>query len=154
MLNAIKKFFTENIANDEPETLEHRLQLATAALLLEMMQQDHQVNDSEREAVVQTLKKKFDLDEEETRKLIALARQEAEEAVDYHQFTSLIAREYSQEQKIRVIENLWSVAYADGHLDALEEHMIRRIADLIYVSHRDFIKTKHIAERSARSAGE
>ena len=153
MLNAIKEFFTQNIAGDEPESMEHRLQLATAALLLEMMQQDHQVTDAERKAVLQTLKDKFALDEQETRELIALARQEAEDAVDYHQFTSLIAREYSADEKIRVIENLWTIAYADGHLDALEEHMIRRIADLIYVPHRDFIKTRHEVERRNQGEG-
>ena len=147
MLDVIRDFFVQNIASDKPEFMEHRLQLATAALLLEMMQQDHQVKDSEREAVLQTLKEKFDLDENETLELVALAQQEAEDAVDYHQFTSLIAREYSPDDKIRVIENLWKIAFADGHLDALEEHMIRRIADLIYVSHRDFIKSRLNVER-------
>jgi uncharacterized tellurite resistance protein B-like protein len=89
------------------------------------------------------LREKFDLADDECQKLFELAEEEIRDAVDYHQFTRLIAREFTQAQKIKVIELLWSVAYADSHLDSLEEHMVRKIADLIYVSHKDLIKTKH-----------
>ena len=123
--------------------MEHQLKLATAALMTEMMQQDHKVVEEERLAVMDVLKKKFELSDDEARELFSLAQQEANDAVDYHQFTSLIARQYTQQQKIKVIEYLWTIAFADQHLDPHEEHMIRRIADLIYVSHKDLIKTKH-----------
>jgi uncharacterized tellurite resistance protein B-like protein len=142
MLNTIKSFFKDNISPDTTADLEHQLKLATAALLIEMMQQDHKVRDEERQVVRQALQEKFDLADEETDELYELAQAEADEAVDYFQFTSLIARECSQEQKIKIIEYLWTIAYADSHLDPLEEHMIRRIADLIYVPHKDFIRAK------------
>ena len=143
MLNAIKNFFKQNISSEEDGDLDHRLKLATAALLIEMMQQDDQVHDKEIETVKTALKEKFDLTGDECHTLFELAEEEVGDAVDYHQFTSLIAREFTQAQKIKVIELLWSVAYADSHLDSLEEHMVRKIADLIYVSHKDFMKTKH-----------
>ena len=89
------------------------------------------------------LTEKFGLTDEECHALFVLAEEEVKEAVDYYQFTSLIAREFTRAQKIKVVELLWSVAYADSHLDSMEEHMVRKIADLIYVSHKDFMKTKH-----------
>jgi uncharacterized tellurite resistance protein B-like protein len=143
MLDAIKNFFEINISPGEDGDLEHELRLATAALLIEMMYQDDQVHDKEMDSAKKALVEKFGLTDDECHVLFELAEEEVKEAVDYHQFTSLIAREFTQAQKIKVIELLWSVAYADSHLDSMEEHMVRKIADLIYVSHKDFMKTKH-----------
>ena len=143
MLSAIKNYFEKNISTEANGDLEHELKLATAALLIEMMYQDDQVHEKETDAAKKALTEKFGLTEDEYHALFALAEQEVKEAIDYHQFTSLIAREFTQAQKIKVVELLWSVAYADSHLDSMEEHMVRKIADLIYVSHKDFMKTKH-----------
>lgn len=142
MLNAIKIFFEDNLASGDSEDIDHQLKLATAALFIEMMQQDHEVLDEERKAVKNSLRKKFDLEQDEAEELFKLAQQEAQQATDYHQFTRLIAKEYSQEQKAKVIELLWTIAYADNQLDPHEEHMVRRIADLIYVPHKVLIQTK------------
>lgn len=147
MINAIKRFFEQNFsASASEEEIAHQLRLATAALFIEMMQQDHEVDTVEKQAVKNVLKKKFALDDVETEKLYSLAKQESRNATDYHQFTSLIASHFSQEQKILVIEYLWEIAYADGILHMYEEHMVRRIADLIHVSHKDYIQAKHRAE--------
>ncbi len=143
MLSAIKNYFEKNISPDANRDLEHELKLATAALLIEMMYQDDQIHDKEIDAAKKALTEKFGLTDEECHALFALAEEEVKEAVDYYQFTSLIAREFTQAQKIKVVELLWSVAYADSYLDSMEEHMVRKIADLIYVSHKDFMKTKH-----------
>ena len=143
MLSAIKNYFEKNISPEVNGDLEHELKLATAVLLIEMMNQDDQVHDKEIDAAKKALTVKFGLTDDEYHDLITLAEEEVKEAVDYHQFTSLIAREFTQAQKIKVVELLWSVAYADSHLDSMEEHMVRKIADLIYVSHKDFMKAKH-----------
>ena len=143
MLGAIKNYFEKNISPEANGDLEHELKLATAALLIEMMYQDDQVHEKEINAAKKALTEKFGLTDDEYHTLFALAEEEVKEAIDYHQFTSLIAREFTQAQKIKVVELLWSVAYADSHLDSMEEHMVRKIADLIYVSHKDFMKTKH-----------
>ncbi|HDH50110.1 MAG TPA: TerB family tellurite resistance protein, partial [Nitrospirae bacterium] len=74
--------------------------------------------------------------------LLTLAEQEVKRATDYYEFTSLINRGFTYEQKVKVVEHLWEVAFADDTLDKYEEHMVRRIADLIYVSHKDFIEAK------------
>lgn len=143
MLQAIKQFFEQNISLAQTDDIDHQLKLATAALLIEMMQQDGRIHEGEQKAVREMLQNHFNLTDNETLQLCELAREELDNAVDSHQFTSLIARNYSQAEKIRIIEYLWQVAYADDHLDPLEEHMVRHIAELIYVPHRDFIRAKH-----------
>ncbi len=143
MLKAIFNFFEQNLSQEAVvQDQEHRLRLATAALLVEMINQDDQVLDSERRAVRQILKDKFALNDDETQELCQLAEEELHDATDYYQFTRLIAEHFSQPQKIQIIELLWRVAYADRQLDAYEEHMVRRIAELIYVPHQAFIQAK------------
>jgi uncharacterized tellurite resistance protein B-like protein len=148
MLKAIKQFFDDNIAPPTAENIEHRLQLATAALLIEMMLQDGHAHDAQLQVVETALRDKFALSDDETRELFRLAREEARQAADFYQFTSLINRHFSQPQKIRVVEYLWNIAYANGRLDPHEEHLVRRIADLLYVSHKDLIQTKHKAQQA------
>lgn len=147
MLDAIQKFFDNNLFNAEKSRDEqgdqHSLRVATAALLIEMMLQDEEEHQSEKQAIMGALQNKFDLSSDETKELYRLARKERAEATDYHQFTHLITERFSQPQKIRIIELLWSVAFADGDLDKYEEHMVRRISDLIHVSHKDFLQAKH-----------
>ncbi len=148
MLKAIRNFFEQNMSPDAaPEDQEHRVRLATAALLVEMMNIDDKVHDAEKQATRQALKDNFNLNDTETEELCRLAEDEVRNATDYYQFTKLIAKHFSQPQKIQVIELLWHVAYADNHLDAYEEHMVRRIADLIYVPHQDYIQTKLKAQK-------
>ncbi|HKJ76564.1 MAG TPA: TerB family tellurite resistance protein [Gammaproteobacteria bacterium] len=144
MLNAIRRFFDERLTPAEGAAgdPERTIRLATAALLVEMTRMDDEVREVERQAVLDALRSKFGLDEAETRELVELAEAEAHEATDYFQFTRLINDGFSMEQKTRVIEHLWQVAYADGHLDGQEEHMIRRLADLLHVPHRNFINAK------------
>lgn len=143
MLKAIQNFFDSHITTDSVVDVEHQLKLATTALLIEMMLQDDNVAEQEIITVKESIRDSFELTNEESQTLFELAEKEQRNATDYHQFTSLIAKNYSKEQKLKVIEYLWKVAYADGYLDRFEEHMLRRISDLIYVSHSDFIRIKH-----------
>lgn len=143
MLKAIKNFFDEKIKVHESKDLEHSLNLATAALLVEMMLNDGKTHEAEEQVLKKKLQEVFSLSSTETSDLFDLAHKEVKDAVDYHQFTTLIAKNFSQPQKIKVIEHLWAVAYADNHLDPYEELMVRKISDLIFVSHPDFINAKH-----------
>ena len=149
MLDSIRLFFENNFSQvNADDDVSARLRLATAALLIEMMQQDGESHDAEHQAITTALREKFNLSEEETHQLVELAHDEARTATDYYQFTRLIAQEFSQQQKVKVIEYLWMIAYADEQLNSYEEHMVRRIADLIYVSHADFIQAKHRVQKS------
>ncbi len=150
MLTKLQKFFNQHLRENEKDSvpLEHQLQLASAALMVEMIHVDEQITKQEEAKIRNLLEKKFDLNKMETEELILLANNEKHEAVDYHAFTSLINSHYSQQQKVKLVEDLWSLAYADEELDKHEEHLVRRLADLLHVSHRDFIQTKHKASKT------
>ena len=155
MLKAIQRFFETHIApageGAGSPSAEHGFRLATAALLIEMTRADHDVKEAEREAVANAVQGAFQLSAEETSELVRLAELEAEGSTSLYQFTRLINEHFSPEQKRHVVELLWQVAYADGMLDKHEEQLVRKIADLIYVPHRDFMQTKHsIQERLGR----
>jgi uncharacterized tellurite resistance protein B-like protein len=145
MVTAIKIFFDRYI-NPSPDNSEgvseHSLQLATTALLVEMMKADTEVSDVERRAVVKTVQSQFHLNDEETNELLHVAEEEIRKATGYFEFTSLINKGFSYEQKVKVIEHLWEIAFADSSLDKHEEHMVRKISGLIYVEHKDFIDAK------------
>jgi len=143
MLQKIKNFFEDKLAVKDEQDIEHHLRLATAALMIEMMLDDGEAHEMEEKVLIENLKSTFKLEDNETLELFNLAHAEVKEAVDYHQFTTLIAKNFTQEQKVKVIENLWAIAYADEDLDQFEELMVRRIADLIYVTHSEFMQAKH-----------
>jgi uncharacterized tellurite resistance protein B-like protein len=151
MIAGIRDFFNQIIAPGAAEpgaASQHALQVATAALLLEMMRMDSSVTAAETASVTRTLQTRFGLDSAQVDTLMALAAEEARLATDYFQFTSLINRSFSAEQKVQVVEYLWQVAYADGHLDAHEQHFMRKIADLLYVAHADYVGAKQRAREA------
>jgi len=149
MLKAIKSFFEEKISSDKEQDSDHALKLATAALMIEMMLNDGETHEAEEKVLKQRLRETFDLSEDETHELFELGHDEIKEAVDFHQFTTLIAKNFSQPEKIQIIENLWAIAYADNHIDPYEELLVRRISDLIFVNHSDFINAKLRVIKSA-----
>ena len=89
----------------------------------------------------------FDLDKTKIDELISLAEDEVDHSVSLHEFSETINNELSAKEKVNIIENLWFVAYADAYLHKYEEYYIRKIADLLHVSHSDYIKTKLKAEK-------
>lgn len=153
MIANLKDFFTHFI---EPDTQkddagdEHALQIATAALLLEMMRMDNRIAEEERATVAEVMRQQFQLDANEFSAILALAEQAAERAHDYYQFTSLINHHCDAAQKIRIVENLWRVAMADGHLDAHELHLMRKLGDLLHVGHADYVAAKQRARAAAK----
>ena len=144
MLRAIQDFFRNRIDTAVPGGHdEHGLRLATAALLFEIQRVDFEEHEEERVVLERVLQETFALSGEETSELARLAQQEAEDSVSLHQFTSLINQRFSPEEKVRVVEMLWQVAFADGRIDRYEEALVRKIAELIYVPHRDFVQARH-----------
>lgn len=143
MLTAIRDFFERHLGTgDAQEDEDHRIRVATAALLTEMVRMDGEIQPVEREIVLAAVRDKFALSDDEARTLIDLAEAEARQAPDYFQFTSLINKHFTPEQKRRVIETMWEIAYADTALSQYEEHLVRKIADLLYVPHATVITAK------------
>lgn len=145
MIRRIKDFFNTQmlLQSTQADDTEHRLNLACAALLVEMIHVDHHADQKEDEKLTSILKIKFKLDNEEIQELIELAHEEKHQAIDYYRFTSLINEHYTQEQKIDLVKNLWEIAFADNQLDKFEEHLVRKLAELLHVPHSAFIQAKH-----------
>ncbi len=139
MLDRIKSLF----GGDAPETsktaAESRLdlKLAAAVLLVDAARADESYSEEERARVDAILKQRFHLTDEEVTSLSALAEERAEESVNLHRFTSQIKDGWSEDERIGLIELLWEVAYVDGKIHAYEDHLVRRVAGLIYVTDRD-----------------
>lgn len=142
MLKSIRSFFEKHMAPAAEGDAGARARVAAAALLVEVVRADHEVPGVERQAVLQSAGRKFGLDEADARALVELAEAEAEDAHDLFQFTSLINAGFTPEQKVRLVEELWRVAWSDAVLHRYEEHLIRRVADLIHVPHSAFIAAK------------
>lgn len=151
MLNALKDLFDSLLppAPAEPvERKEHMLQLATAVLLVEVMRSDAETGDAERHAVIAALRDKFALAGDEVERLVELAEQTSRQATDYFSFTSKINQGFDAAQKVRMIEHMWRVAYADGHLSAHENHLMRKVADLLYIAQGDYVAAKMRARQA------
>jgi uncharacterized tellurite resistance protein B-like protein len=129
-------------AGEESPQREHARNLAVAALLVEVLRADYDVSAPERRQVLASIRGVLGLVEAECEALLDLAEQRVDEAHDLHQFTSEINRAFSADEKVGLVEQLWRVAQSDATVHKYEEHLIRRISDLLHVPHRDFIAAK------------
>ena len=146
MLQSIKRFFDQRVAAETaepaPETREHGLRLAAAALLFEIVRADAEVKDEELTVARAAIQGTFGISREETDELMRLAEEESRGATSLYEFTQLIDKAFTPEQKKRVVELLWLVAFADAEKHAREEHLVRKIAGLLHVPHPEFIDAK------------
>ena len=146
MLKNIRELLTRSLSasgEETPADRERALKLATAALLIEVMRADYSENLTENEMIFSQLKRHFDLSEDDAFLLVQEAEREADYAVSLQGFTRLLHEHLSAEEKHAVVEMLWRVAMADEHLDKHEDHLVRKIADLLYVSHADLIRIRN-----------
>jgi uncharacterized tellurite resistance protein B-like protein len=132
---------------------EKALPLAAGVLLFEIVRADRKVEESERTVMRTALQSTFNLTIEETAEIMRLSEETSRTAVSLFEFTSLIDEAFSAEEKKRVVELLWLVAFADGAKAAEEEHMVRKIAGLLHVAHPDFIDAKIRARDRDSKAG-
>lgn len=157
MLHNIKQFFEQHIRSAGEQagaSTQHALQVATAALLIEVMRSDHELKEVERHAVTAAIQARFELTAEETASLLRLAGVEADQATDYYQFTSLINKHFTVAQKELVVEYMWQVAAADHEIDRFERTLVHKVADLLHVSRPAQIAARERALRSTRSKAE
>ncbi|TVO77830.1 tellurite resistance TerB family protein [Sedimenticola selenatireducens] len=146
MMHKIKQFFDNHlspISSDMARDPQHALQLAVAVLLYEVAESDYQQHPEEKAALLEAVKSIFNLGDAESSELLAMAEAEHADSTDYFQFTRLINEHYSADQKVDLVEKLWLIAFSDRELHHYEEHVIRRLAELLYVPHSAFIAAKH-----------
>ena len=147
MLSKLSSFFERHLqpaGGASPSLSFAQKQLAVAALLIEVATADHVMDGTELNALINLLERKFSLPHEQLLELADLAKTEAAEATSLYQFTQLINNECTASEKFELIKGMWEIAYADNQLDKYEEYVIRKVADLIHVSHSDFIRAKSI----------
>lgn len=132
-----------SLLRDEQKRPEpHHINLACAALLAEVMRADHSIDAEEEQALALVLKNLFNLSSSECSELLQDALQRVEISSDLFQFTAVINQQLDAAAKFRLMKGLWQVAYSSNGLDKYEEHIIRRIAELLYVPHSEFIRAK------------
>jgi uncharacterized tellurite resistance protein B-like protein len=141
MLKKIQAFFDAEESDDVDD--EAALHLAAAVLLIEVAKSDHVVRDMQVEQLKDVLKREWALDDSDLSDLLNVARDAAEAHASLYEQVALVNRNFSPQQKFNLVRGLWEVAYANGELHHHEELLIRRLADLMYVSHTDFIRSKH-----------
>lgn len=146
MLKSFLELFTQQVEQQAASTA--TLELATAALMYEVVNADTTIESSEEEQVRKLLKAHFKIDQRELEALMQTGAANAKDAVDLVQFTRVINQHYSLEERSDILHKLWLVAYADNHLDMHEEHIIRRIADLMHIPHSFYIQSKLNAKES------
>jgi uncharacterized tellurite resistance protein B-like protein len=143
MFDIIKKFVSDLSDSDEPETLIHdKMQLAEAALMYHVIAVDGVIRDEEKAKMAELLSEQFDLSEEETKSLTIEAKTAEQEAIDLYKFTSILKRALKEEDRIKIIEHLWEMVFADGVLHELEDNVVWRIAELLAVDSRNRVLLK------------
>ncbi len=146
----MKKIFQQFLLLERVESQqidsESLVKLATATLLVEVARADFVVDEDENRGIRRLLKQHFDLSEQEVDRLVEEANNDADRMVSLQHITRSLNEQCDHEGKKRIIELMWEVVYADGDKSHYEEHLIRQVAELLYLSHGEFIQARHKAE--------
>lgn len=131
-LESLLSSFVPDAANDTRD--QPTLQVATTVLLIELMQSDNENAAEEQALILRILKQRFQLSDAEVQRLTERGHKTSQDANDLHQFTRLLNQELILPEKIQIVEYLWQIAYADGEVSAHENHLMRRLVDLLHIS--------------------
>jgi uncharacterized tellurite resistance protein B-like protein len=147
MLDSLKRFFAKAQGQD-PQVLEqgqhgeHDLRVATCALLVEIGRIDETFTQEELDTVLSILKDKYDLSNEHADALLAEAEAELDKSLDLWQFAKLINENYTNDEKIEIVEILWRVVYVDGKMDQYEHYLMNKLKNLLRLDHKQLIDAK------------
>ncbi len=151
MLKQLRELLNNTLINadqDDAQSRDHGLRLATATLLIEVVRADYEEDSRETGAVIRQLRAHFDLTENETLLLVKEAEEKADHSVSLQDFTRVLHKQLSEAEKHSVIEMLWRVALADDYLDKHEDYVVRKVAGLLYVRHNDLIRIRNAVKAS------
>tara|TARA_Y100000766_G_scaffold263303_1_gene255197 strand:- start:203 stop:652 length:450 start_codon:yes stop_codon:yes gene_type:complete len=142
--NLFQSLTAKEADKPDPERLSY---LAATALMIELSRADNSIDQQEIQTIIDIATDTFGLSDDEAADILSEAELKNAEAISLYEFTDTINQNFNKEQKYNLIRNIWRVAYADKTIDAHEDYLVRKVADLIYVSHADFIKAKHEASK-------
>lgn len=146
-LQSLLKQYTRAPVDNEAER-EQALRMAVAVLLMEVARAEDGVSDEERETIQRIIEDQHALSPGQAREIAGMAECDAEQATSLYPFTRLIVDECSLEERTDIVRMLWEVTFADGHAGSHEQHLVRKVAGLLHVPHRNFIRTKLLQSRS------
>jgi uncharacterized tellurite resistance protein B-like protein len=151
MISTIQSLLKKHLPSNSGagQDAEHALQVATAALLMEVAAADDEISDAERQLVKRIVEEIHAVSPDEAREICGLAERQADRATSLFPFTRLITSECSLEDRIEIVNRLWEITFLDGKVHAHEEHLVRKVADLLYVPHSQFIRGKIKQQDSA-----
>ena len=149
MKKVLLQFLKLTVEESSPVDIEHALRVATAVLLVEVARADFVVEASEQDGLRSLLKTQFALEEDELDALLEEAVADADQLVSIQHTTRLLNEHYDHAMKYRVVELMWELVYADGDKSHYEEHLIRQVAELLYLSPSEFVQARHRAEELA-----
>lgn len=145
MISYIKRLFEDTTRENRQNADSQETLIACLALLIEVSKSDHDIDPQEIQQIVTLAGSHFNVAKEQQSQLLKLAKSLSKQATSLYEYTSLVNEQYSDDEKYSLILAMWKVAFADGRIDRYEEHLIRRVADLIYIPHIQFIQAKHDA---------
>ena len=149
MISKFRKLLEQKIASDKAAASadqQELIKMAAAVLFVEVMHADHQVDKRERQLVKHALTESFSLSKQDADELLQQAEERVKDVTSLHEFTSLLHGRLSNEEKVMLLEQIWRIILADDEVDKYEEHLVRRIAELLYVKHSDYIRAKLSAQ--------
>ena len=147
MLQKLFNWFEQEA--EEPEVA--RVELAAAVLMVEVIMADHVVSEAEERVLKERITESLKLPAAEVDTMMAEARKEQEQTLDLYQYTQVINDQFSVLEKYTLLVDLWLLAYANGTVDKYEDALVRKVCDLLYLGHSDFMQAKH--EARDRSGG-
>lgn len=152
MLGNLKRYLEKTLASpsideDDASSREHSLALATTALMLQLSAIDQNEDERELETILAAAEALTSFSETEREQLLELARERVGDATSLYEFTGVINDLCGHEERLDIVEQLWRVARADENIDRHEEHLIRRVADLLYLTPSEFVQCRHRAQQ-------
>ncbi|MEN8207176.1 MAG: TerB family tellurite resistance protein [Pseudomonadota bacterium] len=144
MFTTIQGLLKKYTRTTQEELLDHEqaLRTATVALLMEVARADHRIKGEERQAIQRIIERYYSVSAERAREIADAAENHANDMTSLYPLTRLITNECSLEERIVIVRLLWEVTFSDGHVDKHEEHLVRKVAELLYVPHNQFIRTR------------
>ena len=145
MIDVVKRFFnkaTTKTSEASSRNTEHDIRVATCALFVEMARIDEKFTEAEMKTILSILKERYGLSAQHADALITEAERELEQSVDLWQFARLINENYSNEEKIEIIETLWRIVYVDGKMDRNEHYLMNKLQSLLRLTHDQLIAAK------------
>ena len=153
MIAMLKQLFspdaTTSTATRKPD--DHQLAVAATVLMVQLSRVDRNEDERELQTIVDCAVNAHEVTPEEAKAILEDARAHADDATSLYEFTDTLNAELDQEGKQVILECIWRVAFADGRIDKYEEHLIRRIADLLHLNHREYMQCRHRAEQARTS---